>query len=73
MFDLQAKITAQTAIFFLEEVQISPSSVTVYNHTGKLSKIKISKGSNSYLLNTLEGKDVADVKLVKARRALEVC
>ncbi|XP_059477687.1 nuclear pore membrane glycoprotein 210 [Neocloeon triangulifer] len=68
----QVQVKAQAAILFLEEVQLSPSSLTVYNHSSKLNRMKISKGSNSFLLNIVDGKDVIDINLAKQKRAVEI-
>ncbi|CAB3380542.1 Hypothetical predicted protein [Cloeon dipterum] len=68
----KARISTKTSVFLMEDIQVSPASLTIYNHTGKPSKIKISKGSNSYQISILEGKDVAEIAYKKSRKSVEV-
>lgn len=66
------EVSGEAKVNMVEQLQLSPKTVSVYNHSSRVARIKVLKGSTSYLISVLEGENVADVQLVKARRTIEV-
>jgi hypothetical protein len=65
-------VSGETTVILVEELAITPTKVSVYNHTSKVAKLKLHKGSSSCQISILEGEDVADIQLLRSRRIIEV-
>ncbi|KAF4532009.1 hypothetical protein B566_EDAN006554, partial [Ephemera danica] len=65
-------VSGETTVVLVEELAITPTKISVYNHTSKLARLKLHKGSSSCQISVLEGEDVADVQFMRSRRVIEV-